>query len=115
VLLVYSIDSRNSFDRMQHYYDEALRGVNSSTAFVLVANKLDLQSNRQVTFDEGQNFAKAHNMPFFEVSAKDLSNMGELVECIYNEMYMKQWESGASAVSFKSKLIIIYYANITIC
>jgi small GTP-binding protein len=104
VLLVYDITSKNSFQALDRYYEEAMRSVPLNTAFVLAGNKTDLQVNRQVSTDEGQNWANAHNMPFFEVSAKDLSNMGELVQCMYSEMYMKQWEAGAGSVNFKCKL-----------
>lgn len=101
ILLVYSIDRRDSFKQIQHYYNEAQRSVGENMAFILIGNKLDLQASREVSFDEGQAFAVANNMLFFEVSAKDLSNMGEMVQTLYNEMYMKQWESGATGVNFK--------------
>ncbi len=103
IILVYCIDRRNSFNQIQHYYNEAQRSVGETTAFILVGNKLDLQASREVSFDDGQAFAVANNMLFFEVSAKDLSGMGEMVQSLYNEMYMKQWEAGATSVSFKCK------------
>ncbi len=103
VLLVYSIDRSDSFKQIQHFYNEALNSCGPITVFLLVGNKLDLQAQRQVTFDEGLAWATRYNIPFFEVSAKDLSNMAEMVQSLYNNMYMKQWEDGASSVNFKSK------------
>lgn len=108
VILVYSIDSRSSFEKLQFYYDEAVRSVSiDKVAFIVIGNKSDLQARREVSFDQGQAFAAKYNIPFFEVSAKDLSNLPEMVEAIYNSMYMKQWESGANGPCFKSKYTLI--------
>ena len=37
---------------------------------VLVGNKIDLDSERAVSYEDGEEFAKMNNMPFFETSAK---------------------------------------------
>jgi len=37
---------------------------------VLVGNKADMMSQRKVKFEEGENFATRHNMPFMELSVK---------------------------------------------
>lgn len=39
-------------------------------SLVLVGNKIDLVSERQITTQEGQSFANKHNMLFVETSAK---------------------------------------------
>ena len=35
--------------------------------FVLIGNKLDLESNRKVSFEEGKKFADKNGMKFFEI------------------------------------------------
>ena len=37
---------------------------------ILVGNKFDLESHRQVTYEMGQYIAKKMNVPFYETSAK---------------------------------------------
>jgi len=46
---------------------------------VLVGNKIDDEANRQVSWEEGQLFAKKNDLIFFETSAKT----GENVDNIY--------------------------------
>ena len=42
---------------------------------VLVANKSDLAARRKVSAEEAAALAQRHNMPYFEVSAKDSTNV----------------------------------------
>ena len=48
---------------------------------VLVGNKIDLDSERAVSTEEGEEFAKANNMQFFETSAKN----GTKIEDVFIE------------------------------
>ena len=45
---------------------------------VLVGNKCDLEENREVTEEEGKEFAERHGMLFFETSAKTGQNVKEV-------------------------------------
>lgn len=49
-LIVYSIDSRSSFEEIQQYHNQILR-VKDKDSFpmILVANKCDLEREREVT------------------------------------------------------------------
>ena len=44
---------------------------------ILVGNKVDLESERQVSTSEAQSYAKSHNIPFLETSAKTRINIEE--------------------------------------
>ncbi len=41
----------------------------------MVGNKCDMEDRRQVTFEEGQEFASQFSMPFLETSAKATQNV----------------------------------------
>ena len=47
---------------------------------VLIGNKNDLNNQREVTYEEGETFAKNHKMMFLEVSAKTGNNVNEIFE-----------------------------------
>ena len=54
-LMVYSITSRSSFDEITSFREQILRVKDADKApMVLVANKSDLENERQVTTGEGQ-------------------------------------------------------------
>jgi GTPase KRas protein len=70
-LLVYSIDSRQSFEEIPAFRERILL-VNEEglVPMVLVANKCDLVTKRAVSVEEGKALAQEYgNIPFIECSA----------------------------------------------
>ena len=47
----------------------------SKMIILLIGNKSDLKFEREVTTEEGQEFAEKHNLIFFETSAKTSANV----------------------------------------
>ncbi|KAI7862744.1 ras-like protein 1 [Spinellus fusiger] len=70
-LLVYSITSRLSFEEIITLHQQICR-VKDQASFpmVLAANKCDLESERQVSTEEGHDLAKLFGSHFIETSAK---------------------------------------------
>ncbi|SAL95901.1 hypothetical protein [Absidia glauca] len=70
-ILVYSITSRLSFEEISTFYQQIKR-VKDKDFFpmILVGNKCDLETDRQVSFQEGNDLAKEFGCPFMETSAK---------------------------------------------
>ncbi|KAG0174843.1 Ras GTPase [Apophysomyces sp. BC1034] len=75
-LLVYSITSRMSFDEIATFYQQICR-VKDRDYFpmVLVANKSDLEMDRQVSSHEGRDLARRFGCRFVETSAKQRVNV----------------------------------------
>ena len=44
----------------------------------LIGNKIDLENKREVSYEEGQNFAEENDLLFFETSAKEGNNIQEI-------------------------------------
>lgn len=69
-VIIYSITDRQSFleaAQAKTQIEQVRRG--DGTPMVLVANKMDLESKREVTTEEGQALAREFDCPFFETSA----------------------------------------------
>jgi len=77
-LLVYAITSRDSFEEISTFYQQILR-VKDVDAFpiILVANKCDLEYERQVGQNEGRELARRFGCSFIETSAKQRINVEE--------------------------------------
>jgi GTPase KRas protein len=75
-LLVYSITSRQSFEEIMTFQQQILR-VKDKDYFpiILVGNKCDLESERQVSKEEGVQMARNFNCKYIETSAKSRINV----------------------------------------
>ena len=60
---------------------------------ILVGNKCDLESKRQVSFEEGQKLADHYGVRFLETSAKDSKNVEKTFALITHEI-MRQIKNG---------------------
>eukprot|EP01016_Furgasonia_blochmanni_P043112 TRINITY_DN580_c0_g1_i11.p1 TRINITY_DN580_c0_g1~~TRINITY_DN580_c0_g1_i11.p1 ORF type:complete len:251 (+),score=54.00 TRINITY_DN580_c0_g1_i11:67-819(+) len=76
-LLVYDITRRDTFEHISNWLDEARKNGNAQMSFMLIGNKSDLASERQVQFSEGEKFAKENGMIFIETSAKTSEGVDE--------------------------------------
>eukprot|EP00123_Amoebidium_parasiticum_P010450 comp20113_c0_seq1/m.24814 comp20113_c0_seq1/g.24814 ORF comp20113_c0_seq1/g.24814 comp20113_c0_seq1/m.24814 type:complete len:194 (-) comp20113_c0_seq1:557-1138(-) len=76
-LCVFSITSRESFNEVGKIVKQILRVKDTEHyPIVLAGNKCDLESDRQVSVEEGKNMAaELGNIPFLETSAKTGTNV----------------------------------------
>lgn len=70
-ILVYDIASANSFKNCVTWLKEVRQYAEPGVQVLLLGNKTDLQTQRQVQTDDAREYAKANNMFFMEVSAYD--------------------------------------------
>ena len=75
-LLVYSIDSKQSFEEIRTFQQQILR-VKDKDYFpiIIVGNKCDLEQDRVVSKEEGQALARSFGCRFMETSAKQRINV----------------------------------------
>ncbi|RYP11099.1 hypothetical protein DL764_000257 [Monosporascus ibericus] len=86
-LLVYSITSRQSFEEITTFQQQILR-VKDKDYFpmVVVGNKCDLESEREVPRSEGEALAKNFGCKFIETSAKSRINVDKAFYDIVREI-----------------------------
>ena len=86
ILLVYDISSKETFEHLPDWLKD-LNNINKNDViFALVGNKNDLADNRQITFEEGEKYAKENDFIFQEVSAKTGDGFSEL---FYKNLFEK--------------------------
>ena len=77
-LIVYDITRKISFDNLVQWIEDCKNSSPKTVFMVLVGNKSDLERNREVTEEEGREFAEKNGMLFFETSAKTGKNVEEV-------------------------------------
>lgn len=80
--IVYDITQNSTFESVDRWYNEMRKTADPNISIILVGNKCDLDSQRQVSKEAGEEKAKTLNMPFFETSA--LANIQ--IEKVFNSM-----------------------------
>jgi len=82
-VLVYSIIAQSTFNDLPDLREQILRVKDKDEVpLVLVGNKCDLNDQRVITTDQGQDLAKKFNCSFMEASAKTRNN----VEAIFHDL-----------------------------
>ncbi|EAR82677.1 Rab-family small GTPase (macronuclear) [Tetrahymena thermophila SB210] len=79
-ILVYDITQTPSFTNLQQWLQDIKLQAEPDVVITLIGNKTDLESSRMVSTEQGQNFAKQNNLSFFETSALNGANLGQIFE-----------------------------------
>ncbi len=77
VLIVYDITDSASFEAANEWITNVEQYANSNAAIILLGNKCDLESQRQVSKQEASEFAESKGIKFIETSAKNADNVEE--------------------------------------
>uniref|UniRef100_A0A8V5G1G9 small monomeric GTPase n=1 Tax=Melopsittacus undulatus TaxID=13146 RepID=A0A8V5G1G9_MELUD len=109
--VVYSVTDRCSFDEVMrlcflinHIHGSPRRGsTGDQPPVVIVANKKDLQFDRMVSTEDGENLAKALKLPFYEISTRDSY---EEPVAVFSALYQELLRQGhCSPGSFKRRTV----------
>ena len=70
-IMVYAINNRKSFDNLDNWLKELKKESNPDAKTILIGNKVDLEKERAVSYEEAEKYSKDYNFTsFFETSAK---------------------------------------------
>jgi len=75
IMIVYDITDRKSFDTAKRWLGDIDRYACKNVNKLLVGNKCDMDTKRQVEYEEAKAFAEERGIPFLETSAKDATNV----------------------------------------
>nr|AVV26975.1 GTP-binding protein Rheb isoform 1 [Diplonema ambulator] len=93
-IILYSINDYHSFEMVKSIYDRIQDcNILDGVVLVLVGNKSDLPaSERQVSYEEGQQLAQSWGFPFMECSAKNAENIERVFNLVLEEILNAEGE-----------------------
>jgi len=94
IVLTCALNNKNSFYNLNNW----LNSINENTQedsiqLIIVANKCDLITDREVSKQDIENKAKEMNVQYFETSAKENINLEDAFETIINKVYMNVYNN----------------------
>jgi len=109
-ILMYSITSESTFRELNSIKDQIVRVVESvaeegkQVPIILAGNKCDLDSQREVSFEDGERLAKAWgDCTFMETSAKNFINIDELFQEVTRQIIERNPIKNQNAALKKKK------------
>lgn len=88
-LVVYDVTSRSTFDKLESWIEELRENCQRETVIAIVGNKKDMDKQRQVSTQEGLNFAKKYGFQFTETCAFDKESVEPLFNGIVDNIMEK--------------------------
>ncbi|TDG43225.1 hypothetical protein AWZ03_010353 [Drosophila navojoa] len=88
VIIVYDITKRATFANLQKWIEEVRRYTASNVLIILIGNKCDLESEREVDFEEARQMCQYIPEILFvmETSAKENTNVEDAFRCLATEL-----------------------------
>ena len=87
--IVYDITSTQTFEDVEKWYEEINKSGDKGISIVLVGNKCDLEDERKVSVEMGEEKARNLNCPFFETSALNNTQIEKIFQVISEDIYSK--------------------------
>jgi len=118
-IIVFDITNRESFEHVKKWYDIITRVALPHIVLILVGNKVDLNTSRDVSAEEGIELAKELGIYYMETSAKTNENVDDVfewialqiinmnIEEVKDTLFDKQIEEGSKFVISSPQLRIL--------
>ena len=119
-LLVYDVTRKLTFENCIKWYNELKINTEKECVICIVGNKCDLieenPKRREVSIEEGREFARKNKTLFFEISAKNNNNVVECFEELLQQIYntrrkMTNNQDLTESIVLKKKIIQKYDNN----
>ena len=90
IILVYDVTSDETFQHVTTWMDAIHNMAKKDIPIILVGNKIDMESERRITTEEGQKLAERYNLLFKEVSAMTGDGIADAFTMLTMEIFDKQ-------------------------
>ena len=86
IIIVYDVTNSASFLNVDKWIEQVREQAPSNTQIILVGTKCDLESERQVSYEDGLRKAEQHGIKFIETSAKTSTNIDAAFKTLVSEI-----------------------------
>ncbi len=86
VMIIYNVNNQKTFNNARYWLDEVAKYADPNINKLLVGNKADNPSMREVEYNRGREFADSQKISFVETSAKNANNVNRAFLTIIAEM-----------------------------
>lgn len=93
VIVTFDVTNATSFNNVKNWLESIYQHADPNIVKALVGNKIDLEDQRAVTYEEAKRLADQNKMPYFETSAKLNKNVDELINHMMEQVYSKMFQA----------------------
>ncbi len=98
IVVVYDVSNQDTFVNVKQWLHEIDRYAGDNVKILLVGNKNDLDSKREITYEQGKEYATSIGVEFIETSAKKSCNVDKafftMCSQIKTQMVLKKMNPG---------------------
>ena len=87
--IVYDITNEKTFENVDNWFKQAQKEASKEVSIILVGNKCDLENERKISKEKGEEKAKTLNCPFFETSALSKIKIEDIFTEMINNIFEK--------------------------
>ena len=87
--IVYDITRKETFDDVDKWRNELISSCNQEITVMLIGNKCDLEDQREISKEQGEEKAKSSGFSFLETSALSEENLEKGFQMLIEEIYQK--------------------------
>ena len=89
IALCYSVDSKESFKRVEHWMEQVNSKARTDVCKILIGTKIDLPG-RVISYEEGKALADKYGIKYIETSAKEKINVEKAFELLAKDIHDKE-------------------------
>ena len=87
IILIYDVTNIQTFENVKSWVNQIREEASTNVIIYIAANKIDMEEERKVSKEEGEEKAKYHNVAFLETSALNGTNIEKAFQELINDVY----------------------------
>ena len=87
IILIFDVTNQNSYDNIKKWINEIKEEISENVSIVLIGNKIDNETDRKISKQEGDKLASEIGVKFFETSAKTGEGVNESVFFLVKKIF----------------------------